>query len=82
MADWHYHANHIDAPARGSKTVAMKDARVLRLHAALYATEFAHDTGWLVDPGINDGRQGLEFPFVVKCFRSDCTIVPAAVREP
>lgn len=68
MPDWHYHANHIEAPARGSKAAAMRDAR--RLHAS-------YNDNWLIEPVLSAEtvrEHGVEFPQIVKCFRPDCTI--------
>lgn len=63
MNDWHYHANHVDGPARGSKRSAMKDAR--RLHVYLSLS--------IVD--VESIRQhGIEYPMIVRCSRSDCVI--------
>lgn len=79
MADWHYHANHIDAPARGSKAAAMKDARSMH---ALYDSE-NHRVNALVSAE-TIREHGVEFPLIVRCFR-DCTIKRAEVavmREP
>lgn len=76
MSDHHYHANHTDAPARGSKTNAMKDARRLHVLNSIYADS----GGWLVKPettGDNIKAHGIEFPLIVKCRRQDCRLVPA-----
>lgn len=60
----HYHANHVDAPARSSKRVALKDARELGLY---------------LDPPIVTAEDikahGAEYPLVIRCFRTDCRIV-------
>jgi len=72
--DWHYHANHIDAPARGSKTAAMKDARRLHVLNAIYdGTELPEDPNGRRPNGFP------EWPLIVKCFRPDCVITKAVV---
>jgi hypothetical protein len=72
MPDHHYHANHVDAPARGSKRLALRDAKRLRVE-----DEPAEQR--VPDPGIRgvDGPErvhGLEYPLIVKCWRPECEI--------
>lgn len=68
--DWHYHANHTDAPARGSKTVALRDARRLRVNAYT-AAEVQRDKRIVSSDTVSE--HGIEFPLIVRCFQ-DCTI--------
>ena len=73
MPDWHYHANHVDAPARGSKAAAYKDARRLKLHAL--DAQLLHGDGSRSAETFRE--HGPDYPFVVRCFRSDCKLVRA-----
>lgn len=70
MPDWHYHANHADGPPRGSKAAAYKDAR--RLLRGI-DPEYAHGDG--TSSFQNSRAYGPEYPQVVRCWKSDCTIV-------
>lgn len=76
MPDHHYHANHIDAPARGSKRVALKDAR--RLHVELDREHRRDPRGAVGAAEIRE--HGVEFPLIVRCHRPDCRIVREGER--
>jgi hypothetical protein len=70
MPDYHYHANHISAPARGSKRAALKDARDLHVGP----DNFAERVDGSVVTGELVREHGVEFPLIVRCYR-DCRIV-------
>jgi hypothetical protein len=63
MPDHHYHANHEDAPARGSKAAAHKDARALHLY---------------LNPPVVTAEDikthGADYPAVIRCWKSECVV--------
>jgi hypothetical protein len=65
--DGHYHANHIDAPARSSKAAARKDAKRLRLQPQDFGITSAEDIRF----------HGPDFPLILRCFNTDCPIIRA-----
>jgi hypothetical protein len=72
MPDHHYHANHVDAPARGSKRLALADAKRLRVEDDP-AEQRVPDTG-IRGFGEASHEHGLEYPLIVKCWRPECVI--------
>lgn len=69
MPDYHWHANHVDAPARGSKAAARLDAR--RLAVTSYNLEQPRVPGGIVSYELLRAH-GPDFPVLVRCYQKGC----------